>query len=56
MPEADATDGWFVVNVRDTEWLPSESDEQKPSGADCSSSVGLATRVLRPLYTPLTLR
>jgi uncharacterized cupin superfamily protein len=38
--EAPATDGWFVVNVRDAEWLTSESDEQTPSGADCSFERG----------------
>jgi hypothetical protein len=82
MPEAPATNGLFVVNVRDAEWLTSESDKKKPSGVDCAfesqespfaqlgirlhalppgvvlgpSSVGVAKRVLRPLYTPLMLR
>lgn len=56
MPEAPATDGWFVVNVRDTEWLTSESDEKKPSGSDCAfesdespfSQLGIRLHVLPP--------
>ena len=33
---APAGDGWFVVNVRDAQWLTSESDEKRPSGSECS--------------------
>jgi uncharacterized cupin superfamily protein len=33
---APAGDGWFVVNVRDAQWLTSESDEKRPSGAECA--------------------
>ena len=33
---APASDGWFVVNVRDAEWLTSESDDKQPSGAECT--------------------
>ncbi len=33
---APAADGWFVVNVRDTEWLTSDRGEKRPSGAACS--------------------
>jgi uncharacterized cupin superfamily protein len=29
------TDGWFVVNVRDAQWLTSEGGEKTPSGAEC---------------------
>ena len=45
MPEADledsgsglapASEGWFVVNVRDAQWLTSESGEKQPSGSEC---------------------
>ena len=32
---APASDGWFVVNVRDAQWLSSENGELKPSGSEC---------------------
>ena len=32
---APASDGWFVVNVRDAQWLTSEDGELKPSGSEC---------------------
>jgi uncharacterized cupin superfamily protein len=49
-------EGWFVVNVRDTQWLTSEGGEKKPSGADCSfegaqaefGQVGVRLHVLEP--------
>jgi uncharacterized cupin superfamily protein len=33
---APAVDGWFVVNVRDAEWLTSEKGEKRPSGSECN--------------------
>ena len=33
---APAADGWFVVNVRDAEWLTSENGELQPSGSECA--------------------
>ena len=33
---APAGDGWFVVNVRDAEWLTSENGDKRPSGAECA--------------------
>jgi uncharacterized cupin superfamily protein len=33
---APAGDGWFVVNVRDAQWLTSEGGGKKPSGSECS--------------------
>ena len=33
---APAGDGWFVVNVRDAQWLTSENGEKRPSGSECS--------------------
>jgi uncharacterized cupin superfamily protein len=33
---APAADGWFVVNVRDAEWLTSENGEKQPSGSECA--------------------
>ena len=33
---APAGDGWFVVNVRDAEWLTSENGEKQPSGSECA--------------------
>ena len=38
-PEAD---GWFVVNVRDAQWLSSEGGEKRPSGSECSFESGSA--------------
>ena len=37
---APAGPGWFVVNVRDAQWLTSEGGEKKPSGAECSFESG----------------
>jgi uncharacterized cupin superfamily protein len=38
---APAADGWFVVNVRDAEWLTSEtSGPLLPSGAECGFESG----------------
>jgi len=53
---APAGDGWFVVNVRDAQWLTSENGEKKPSGSECSfesgaaefSQVGIRIHVLEP--------
>jgi uncharacterized cupin superfamily protein len=40
---APAGEGWFVVNVRDAQWLTSETDgEQQPSGAECPFESGKA--------------
>ena len=33
---APASDGWFVVNVRDAQWLTSENGDKRPSGSECS--------------------
>ena len=33
---APANDGWFVVNVRDAEWVTSENGDKKPSGSECT--------------------
>jgi uncharacterized cupin superfamily protein len=32
---APAGEGWFVVNVRDAQWLTAENEEKKPPGSDC---------------------
>jgi len=32
---APAADGWFVVNVRDAQWLTSEDGEKQPTGSEC---------------------
>ena len=66
MPEAPLTDagsglapageGWFVVNVRDAQWMTAENAEQKPPGSDCRfesrefpfPQVGIKIRVLEP--------
>jgi uncharacterized cupin superfamily protein len=56
---APATDGWFVVNVRDAEWWTSEPtgpDSKKPSGAECAfespanefRQLGIRIHVLTP--------
>ncbi len=39
---APAGDGWFVVNVRDAQWLTSEDGDKKPSGSECSFESGKA--------------
>jgi len=53
---APAGDGWFVVNVRDAQWLTSEKGDKKPSGSECSfesqqfefPQVGIRLHVLEP--------
>jgi uncharacterized cupin superfamily protein len=37
---APAGEGWFVVNVRDAQWLTSEDGEKKPSGSECTFESG----------------
>jgi uncharacterized cupin superfamily protein len=39
---APAGEGWFVVNVRDAQWLTSEKGDKKPSGSECSFESGKA--------------
>ena len=53
---APAGDGWFVVNVRDAEWLTSENGEKLPSGSECAfesrkvefPQLGIRLHVLEP--------
>jgi uncharacterized cupin superfamily protein len=53
---APASDGWFVVNVRDARWMTAENSEQKPPGSDCRfesrdapfGQLGIKVRVLEP--------
>jgi uncharacterized cupin superfamily protein len=56
---APASDGWFVVNVRDAQWLTSETaptSEQRSSGSECAfesrdfefSQFGIRLHVLEP--------
>ena len=53
---APASDGWFVVNVRDAQWLTAENAEKRPPGSDCRfesqefpfPQVGIKLRVLEP--------
>ena len=33
---APASDGWFVVNVGDAQWLTSENGEKQASGSECA--------------------
>ncbi len=37
---APASEGWFVVNVRDAQWLTSENGDKQPSGAECAFESG----------------
>jgi hypothetical protein len=37
---APAADGWFVVNVRDAQWLTTQGGEKRPSSSDCSFERG----------------
>jgi uncharacterized cupin superfamily protein len=39
---APTADGWFVVNVRDAQWLTSEGGEKQPSGSECPFESGRA--------------
>jgi uncharacterized cupin superfamily protein len=53
---APATEGWFVVNVRDAQWLASAGGEKQPSGSECSfeseavefPQLGIRLHVLEP--------
>ena len=53
---APAGDGWFVVNVRDAQWLTSENGDKQPSGSECSfgsrefefPQLGVRLHVLEP--------
>jgi uncharacterized cupin superfamily protein len=53
---APASEGWFVVNVRDAEWLTSENGEKQPSGSECGfesqavefPQLGIRLHVLEP--------
>jgi uncharacterized cupin superfamily protein len=53
---APADDGWFVVNVRDAQWLSSEKGEKRPSGSECDfegpasgeRELGVRLHVLEP--------
>jgi uncharacterized cupin superfamily protein len=39
---APVSEGWFVVNVRDAQWLTSEGGELRPSGSECGFESGRA--------------
>jgi uncharacterized cupin superfamily protein len=39
---APSADGWFVVNVRDAQWLTSEDGEKTPTGSECPFESGKA--------------
>jgi uncharacterized cupin superfamily protein len=53
---APTGDGWFVVNVRDAQWLTSEGREKRPSGSECAfesaaaefAQLGVRLHVLEP--------
>jgi uncharacterized cupin superfamily protein len=53
---APASDGWFVVNVHDAEWLTSEKGAKRPSGSECAfesrevefPQLGIRLHVLEP--------
>jgi uncharacterized cupin superfamily protein len=53
---APASEGWFVVNVRDAEWWTSGGGEKRPSGSECafeseansSAELGVNVNVLEP--------
>jgi uncharacterized cupin superfamily protein len=53
---APAGEGWFVVNVRDAQWLTSEKGEKRPSGSECGfesgafpfEELGIRLHVLEP--------
>ena len=39
---APGGEGWFVVNVRDAQWLTSEDGEKQPTGSECPFESGKA--------------
>jgi uncharacterized cupin superfamily protein len=39
---APAGEGWFVVNVREAQWLTTEEGEQQPTGSECYFESGKA--------------
>ena len=39
---APTDEGWFVVNVRDAQWLTSENGEKRPTGSECPFESGAA--------------
>ena len=39
---APSAEGWFVVNVRDAQWLTSEDGEKTPTGSECPFESGKA--------------
>ncbi len=53
---APVSEGWFVLNVRDAEWLTSEKGEKRPSGSECAfegqkvefAELGIRLHVLEP--------
>jgi uncharacterized cupin superfamily protein len=53
---APASDGWFVVNVRDAEWQTSRGGEKRSCGSECafeadanwSAELGFNVNVLEP--------
>jgi uncharacterized cupin superfamily protein len=53
---APASEGWFVVNVRDAEWWTSENGDKRPSGSECAfesrehwfRELGVRLHVLEP--------
>jgi uncharacterized cupin superfamily protein len=53
---APSGEGWFVVNVRDAQWLTSENGDKRPSGSECSfesaqaefPQLGIRLHVLEP--------
>jgi uncharacterized cupin superfamily protein len=53
---APAAEGWFVVNVRDAQWLTSENGSLLPSGSECPfesaaaefEQLGIRLHVLEP--------
>jgi uncharacterized cupin superfamily protein len=53
---APAGDGWFVINVRDAQWLTSEGGEKRATGAECNfesrkaefTQLGIRIHVLAP--------
>jgi uncharacterized cupin superfamily protein len=53
---APAGEGWFVVNVRDAQWLTTEKGDKRPSGSECTfesakaqfDQLGVRLHVLEP--------
>jgi hypothetical protein len=53
---APVDDGWFVVNVRDAQWLTSEGGEKQASGSECPCRSSAGAIQVAPEDEPVSVR